>query len=81
MGFLLFQMCSGLIELRQFSGREFPCTTFIPQGPGYDDAASLSRECTTVGAVPGALVVDGDAYLATFSYFARNKWRWVVGRW
>ncbi|KAI9172716.1 ABC multidrug transporter atrG [Paramyrothecium foliicola] len=60
----------------EFHGREFPCASIVPTGPGYDNAPSESRVCPVVGAVAGSSVVDGDAYInLTYSYYNANKWR------
>lgn len=64
------------LMINEFSGRQFPCTNFVPSGPGYTDLAPDQRVCTTVGAAPGANFVDGDAYInISFSYYHSHLWR------
>ncbi|GJN71555.1 hypothetical protein PLIIFM63780_006109 [Purpureocillium lilacinum] len=62
--------------LNEFVGRDFPCSSFVPQGPGYDDAPLSSRACSVQGAVPGQETVSGAAYLkAAFEYDNSHRWR------
>jgi ABC-type multidrug transport system ATPase subunit/ABC-type multidrug transport system permease subunit len=64
------------IMINEFSGRQFPCGEFVPQGPGYLNVDSSERTCVTVGADPGSMMVNGDAYLATsFQYYPTHLWR------
>ncbi|KAM0756076.1 hypothetical protein T439DRAFT_341482 [Meredithblackwellia eburnea MCA 4105] len=64
------------LMVNEFHNREFPCTTFVPSGATYSTAGAESRSCTTVGAVAGSSVVNGDAYLAqSFQYYNSHKWR------
>lgn len=44
----------------EFSGRNFACSSFIPQGPAYVNAAAAERTCSTAGALPGQSFVNGD---------------------
>ena len=63
-------------RLVQFSGREFSCTTFIPQGPSYNDLDRSSRTCTAVGATSGSNLMVGDSYIGSrFQYHASHRWR------
>ncbi|KAK8079218.1 hypothetical protein PG994_003025 [Apiospora phragmitis] len=60
----------------EFHGRRFPCTTMVPQGPGYEGLAAASQICSVVGARAGEASVGGDAYIEfTFGYLNENKWR------
>ncbi|KAJ6440945.1 ABC transporter CDR4 [Purpureocillium lavendulum] len=62
--------------LNEFVGRDFPCSSFVPQGPGYDDAPLSSRACMVQGAVPGRDTVSGMTYLAeAFGYNNSHRWR------
>ncbi|KAF4450932.1 ATP-binding cassette transporter [Fusarium austroafricanum] len=57
----------------EYSGRDFACSSYIPSygTPGTDNVA-----CDAIGAVPGQLFVNGDAYInSAYSYFASHKWR------
>ncbi len=64
------------IMINEFSGRQFPCGEFVPQGAGYLNVDSSERTCVTVGADPGSMMVNGDAYLATsFQYYPAHLWR------
>ncbi|CZR67589.1 probable ABC transporter [Phialocephala subalpina] len=47
------------LMVNEFHGRQFLCSTFVPQGPAYGNATGLERICSTVGAVAGSAVVDG----------------------
>ncbi|KAF8230823.1 putative ABC transporter [Tricholoma matsutake] len=64
------------LMVNEFSGREFPCDSFIPSGPGYENVPGTSRVCSTAGAVFGSNVVQGTSYLSTsFEYYDAHKWR------
>lgn len=66
------------LMLNEFFGREFPCTTFIPSGPGYTNVSGTERICATTGATAGSSVVEGGAYLIfTFNYRESHFWRYV----
>ncbi|KAK8065185.1 hypothetical protein PG997_011932 [Apiospora hydei] len=60
----------------EFHGRQFPCTTMVPQGPGYEGLAVASRICSVVGARAGEATIRGEAYIeSSFGYLNENKWR------
>ncbi|KAJ3926824.1 MAG: AtrD, ABC-transporter [Lentinula lateritia] len=64
------------LMLNEFFGREFPCITFIPSGPGYADITGPERICATTGAEAGSSVVEGASYLsASFNYYHSHMWR------
>ncbi|KAI4211548.1 MAG: hypothetical protein LQ351_005725 [Letrouitia transgressa] len=64
------------LMINEFDGREFPCTTFVPTGPGYDDVALDQKSCATVGAVAGQEFVSGTAYInESFQYYRSHLWR------
>ena len=63
------------LAINELSGRDFACTQFVPSGPGVT-APGPNSICTTVGAVPGAAAVAGDAFLAqSFEYVPAHLWR------
>jgi len=60
----------------EFHGRSFPCASFIPSGPGYEDITATERTCSIPGAVAGSGVVSGDAYVAaSYEYRCSHVWR------
>ncbi|KAH8895219.1 hypothetical protein GQ53DRAFT_714839 [Thozetella sp. PMI_491] len=60
----------------EFSGRQFPCTRFVPMGPPYANATSSQMTCSVAGAAPGADFVIGDVYIgALFEYEKAHIWR------
>lgn len=62
--------------INEFHNREFPCTNFVPTGPGYGDIAPDQRVCTTIGSKSGLPFVNGDDYINTaFSYYHSHLWR------
>ncbi|RAH41075.1 putative ABC multidrug transporter [Aspergillus brunneoviolaceus CBS 621.78] len=63
------------VMVNEFHGRGFPCASFIPSGPGYENVSSQERVCSTVGAVPGSDVVQGTAFVRS-SYGYENSHRW-----
>lgn len=64
------------IMVNEFHGREFPCSQFVPSGPGYEDVALNQQICSTVGAEPDSLFVSGTQYvLSSFNYKNSHRWR------
>lgn len=64
------------LMINEFSGRQFPCSTFIPQGSNYDNISPTHRMCTTVGATLGSSIVNGDTFIASsFHHYVGHKWR------
>uniref|UniRef100_A0A0W0FAX3 Putative multidrug resistance protein cdr1 n=1 Tax=Moniliophthora roreri TaxID=221103 RepID=A0A0W0FAX3_MONRR len=64
------------LMVNEFDGREFPCMTFVPSGPGYENVSGMERVCLQRGAEPGSSVVQGTNYLATsFEYYKSHLWR------
>jgi len=62
----------------EFHGRSFPCASFIPSGPGYEDITATERTCSIPGAVAGSGVVSGDAYVAaSYEYSYSHVWRYL----
>jgi ATP-binding cassette subfamily G (WHITE) protein 2 (PDR) len=61
------------LMINEFSNRSFKCpnTMIVPPYGSLDHGA-----CSTVGAVPGKDIVDGDAYLASqYGYHKSHRWR------
>lgn len=64
------------LMINEFSGRQFPCSMFIPQGPNYLQADPHQKICAVTGADPKSSIVQGTAYLATtFQYYPEHLWR------
>jgi ABC-type multidrug transport system ATPase subunit len=62
--------------INEFSGRQFPCSDYVPGGPLYADAPLSSKVCSQKGAVAGQNFIDGDAYInTTFRYYKSHLWR------
>lgn len=68
------------LMVSEFHNREFRCTQLIPHGTGYENLPVGSQICSTVGAVAGSMMVDGDRYVnLAFKYYNSHKWRFVMG--
>lgn len=64
------------LMINEFSDRQFPCSTFVPQGSSYTQVNVHQKMCAVTGAEQAAVVVEGTAYLATtFQYDPKNLWR------
>ncbi|KAJ5765834.1 ABC multidrug transporter A-2 [Penicillium odoratum] len=64
------------LMVNEFSDRDFPCSSYVPQGPGYQNAPRNSTICNTKGAVAGLDYVSGDAYInTTYQYSKGHLWR------
>ncbi|RAL06950.1 putative ABC multidrug transporter [Aspergillus homomorphus CBS 101889] len=63
------------VMVNEFNGRQFPCASFIPSGPSYENISSRERVCATVGATPGSDIVQGTAFVCS-SYGYENSHRW-----
>ena len=64
------------LMINEFSGRQFACATFVPQGSAYQQVNPAERRCAVVGADSGSSMVDGDKYLEeTFQYYPDHLWR------
>jgi ATP-binding cassette subfamily G (WHITE) protein 2 (PDR) len=62
--------------VNEFHGRLFECSSFVPNGPSYDNVAAEQKACTVQGSHPGAILVSGTAYVKTaFEYHYGNRWR------
>lgn len=63
---------------KQFAGRQYLCTSFIPSSTvsGYANISNENRICSAVGAVAGNEYVQGTDYIkASFQYDPSHKWR------
>lgn len=60
------------LMVNEFHNRKFPCSVFVPQGPGYEKATGLERICSTVGAVAGSAVVNGGKTIPQELFSRRN---------
>ncbi|KAE8372806.1 ABC-2 type transporter-domain-containing protein [Aspergillus bertholletiae] len=64
------------LMINEFSGRRFDCATYVPAGPGYENAPLDSKICSGKGAVAGQDYIDGDRYLeVAFEYYPSHLWR------
>lgn len=64
------------LMINEFADRQFPCSTFLPQGPGYSNVGFGERQCTVLGAEQGSSMVNGTIYIAkTFHYNREHMWR------
>ncbi|THC90890.1 hypothetical protein EYZ11_009645 [Aspergillus tanneri] len=64
------------VMLNEFHAREFPCVSFVPSGPGYENVSLEQQVCSTVGAVPGSTVVQGaDFVRSSYGYENSHRWR------
>ncbi|KAM0756056.1 putative ABC transporter [Meredithblackwellia eburnea MCA 4105] len=64
------------LMVNEYHNRRFPCSAYLPSGPGYENISSAHRICTVVGSVAGFDTVLGDDYLAqSFGYYNSHKWR------
>ncbi|KLJ06286.1 ATPase [Blastomyces silverae] len=64
------------LMINEFHDRSFPCATFIPTGPGYEDFGDQFKICAGSGAVAGNPFIEGEAMLNTsYEYYAPNLWR------
>lgn len=63
------------VMVNEFHDREFPCVSFVPSGPGYENVSLQEKVCSTVGAMPGSDVVQGTDFVRS-SYQYENSHRW-----
>ncbi|KAF9892130.1 hypothetical protein FE257_002536 [Aspergillus nanangensis] len=64
------------VMVNEFNGREFPCVSFVPSGPGYENVSGSERVCSTVGATPGSDVVQGTSFVReSYGYENAHRWR------
>ncbi|PNS14521.1 Brefeldin A resistance protein [Sphaceloma murrayae] len=61
------------LMINEFSGRQYPCTVFVPP---YGSLPDQSQVCTAIGSVPGQSFVEGTRYIiSAYGYNPPNKWR------
>ncbi|KAI9148217.1 ABC-2 type transporter [Paramyrothecium foliicola] len=64
------------VAINEFQGREFPCSSFVPAGPSYENINPLERACSVKGAVPGDSTVGGTEFIsAHYGFDVANRWR------
>ena len=64
------------LMINEFRGRNFPCTSFVPTGPGYANLTPEQQICSVTGAVAAVDFVNGDRYInTTFQYYSSHLWR------
>ncbi len=64
-----------ILLANEFHGVNFPCDSFIPQGPGYNRNGNAFI-CNSEGAVAGQPFVSGDRYLElAYQYSWSHVWR------
>lgn len=66
------------LMVNEFHDRDFTCTQFIPSASlePYKNIEAANRVCSSVGAVKGLSIVNGDAYInSAFRYYHAHKWR------
>ncbi|KAH6615048.1 opaque-specific ABC transporter CDR3 [Boeremia exigua] len=64
------------VMVNEFHDRQFPCASFVPSGPGYENISAEQQACAVIGSQPGQNFVGGTAYVETaFSYNWNNRWR------
>ncbi|GAD98247.1 ABC transporter [Paecilomyces variotii No. 5] len=64
--------------VNEFHDRHFPCAIeqIVPNGPGYENVPMANKICSTVGAVAGQEIVEGNSYLGkSFQYTKSHLWR------
>lgn len=62
--------------LKEFVGRNFTCSSFVPQGEDYGLLESDGRACLSQGSLAGEDFVNSRTYLRTaFSYEDSHRWR------
>ncbi|PYH88728.1 hypothetical protein BO71DRAFT_467139 [Aspergillus ellipticus CBS 707.79] len=60
----------------EFHGRNFPCASYVPSGPGYEDVSSTEKTCSVAGASGSSGLVSGDTYIAeNYGYYYSDTWR------
>jgi ABC-type multidrug transport system permease subunit len=64
------------VMVNEFHGQGYPCTSFVPSGPGYENVSAEEKVCSTIGAVPGTDVVQGTSFVrSSFGYENSHRWR------
>lgn len=64
------------VMVNEFHDRQFPCSSFVPSGPGYENISANQRVCAVQGSQPGLDFVGGTAFVeSSYSYQWNNRWR------
>ncbi|KAK1227247.1 Multidrug resistance protein [Marasmius sp. AFHP31] len=64
------------LMLNEFHGVEYPCTSFVPSGPGYENVTGAGRTCMFTGAEPGSAVIQGARHISeSYGYVKGHMWR------
>ncbi|PWY86648.1 ATP-binding cassette transporter [Aspergillus heteromorphus CBS 117.55] len=60
----------------EFHDRYFPCASFVPSGPSYENVPSADKTCSVAGTSASSDLVSGDAYIAAnYEYYYSDTWR------
>ena len=64
------------LMINEFQGRVFPCSQFVPAGPGYENISGKERICSVAGAVAGNDFVSGTEFIVNnYRYYPSHLWR------
>ncbi|KAK9454813.1 ABC-2 type transporter-domain-containing protein [Dipodascopsis uninucleata] len=64
------------LMINEFRHRKYPCSEYVPSGPGYENVPLDDKICSVAGAVIGQDYVLGDDYIGlSFSYYNKHLWR------
>lgn len=59
----------------EFHGLDYPCSARVPTGGAYPTEGPYFV-CSTVGAIPGEVYVNGDRYIElSYQYYSSHRWR------
>ncbi|KAJ5995548.1 hypothetical protein N7481_002525 [Penicillium waksmanii] len=62
--------------VNEFRNRDFPCSSLVPSGEGYENVDTINTICSTVSSTAGDLYISGEAYLETaYAYTNSHLWR------
>ncbi|KAI6765534.1 hypothetical protein HG530_006604 [Fusarium avenaceum] len=64
------------LALNEFVGRQFPCSSFLPSGQGYDSVPANATVCDMEGSLAGETFVDGARYIrVAYRFVNSHRWR------
>jgi ATP-binding cassette subfamily G (WHITE) protein 2 (PDR) len=64
------------LMINEFRNRDFPCSSFVPRGPRYENVTLQQQICSVTGAIADVDFVNGDRYISTtFQYYSSHLWR------
>ncbi|GKU13783.1 unnamed protein product, partial [Fusarium langsethiae] len=64
------------LALNEFVGRQFPCSSFLPSGKGYDLVPANATVCDIEGSLAGETFVDGARYIrVAYKFVNLHRWR------